>query len=91
MSQSECRRIAESTIKDGYEILKECDSSRSDEEIVRKISREFYPFGEREMHPYKMWLKCIEELRRRLGISRKPKPTNPNQPDLWGAAREDQQ
>ncbi len=27
----------------------------------RKALREFFPFGERKNHPYKIWLKCVKE------------------------------
>lgn len=33
---------------------------------VMKIVEDSYPFGERRMHPYKVWLREIKELRRTL-------------------------
>lgn len=33
------------------------------EGIVKLVSRNHYPFGERAMHPYKQWLKAMKWLR----------------------------
>ena len=53
------------------------------EKDVRRAIRQAYPFGERAMHPYKIWL---DEVQRQLG-TKKPKHTcpenNPNQLSLF--------
>lgn len=33
-------------------------------EIMKIISREYYPFGERAYFPYKAWLKAIRDYKR---------------------------
>jgi hypothetical protein len=47
----------------------------SDLKALRKALRDAYPFGQREMHPYKIW--CDEVRRQTNGrLSRRgPKPT----------------
>ncbi len=42
---------------------------RDDEKKLRSALREAYPFGERAMHPYKIW---CDEVRRQIG---EPSPT----------------
>ena len=42
---------------------------------LRKHVHSFYPFGERAMHPYKIWL---DEVKRQL-----PKPTTDDLADYW--------
>jgi hypothetical protein len=33
------------------------------DEVLDVVNREHYPFGERAMHPYKMWLKAMRDYR----------------------------
>jgi len=40
-----------------------------DTKALRKALRDAYPFGEREMWPYKVWL---DEIHRQLGTKKKP-------------------
>lgn len=35
-----------------------------DEKAIRKALRDAYPFGERRMHPYKIWLSEIKRQRK---------------------------
>lgn len=44
------------------EVLEECKDA--DEATKRRRLREAYPFGERSMHPYKIW---CDEVNRALG------------------------
>ena len=88
MKQGYWREQSEVAIRAGYTAIKECEPKLSNEQIIKKISRDWYPFGQREMHPYKMWLKCIAEFRAELGLPGKPKPEDPNQPALWDAKKE---
>ena len=36
------------------------------DEIFRHISRDYYPFGERSMWPYKAWLNAIKKCKAEL-------------------------
>lgn len=53
------------------------------DEQVKKALREAYPFGQREHHPYKIWLDeiQIQTGKRRFGIKR-VKP-NPDQKEIF--------
>jgi len=57
--------------------------ARGDE--LRAILKPLYPFGPREMHPYKMWLK---EVKLACGASRK-KNLNSLKGKSWLDCRED--
>lgn len=43
------------------------ETGGDDLKLVRKALREAYPFGERAMHPYKVW---CSEVNRQLGTQR---------------------
>jgi hypothetical protein len=43
-------------------------TSGQDEAAIRKALRDAYPFGQREHHPYKIWL---DEIRRQRGTAAK--------------------
>jgi len=47
--------------------------------VVRKALREAYPWGQRSLHPYKIW---CSEVRRQLGIDPDP-ASDPNQLQLF--------
>lgn len=49
------------------ETLADCRAKGLDERATRKALRDAYPFGERAMHPYKIWL---DELARQTGKKR---------------------
>jgi hypothetical protein len=49
-------------------VLKE--AAGQDEKTIKKALHDAYPFGERAMHPYKIW---CDEVRRQRGI--RPLPT----------------
>ena len=60
------------------------------EKMIRKALREAYPFGEREYHPYKIWL---DEIRLQRGLKptslRKSKTVlpNPDQQEMFGSVK----
>jgi hypothetical protein len=45
-----------------YEVLKE--NKGKDEKTIKKALRDAYPFGERNDHPYKIWL---DEIKKQTG------------------------
>lgn len=57
------------------------DNKGKDLKEVRKALFHAYPFGERQYHPYKIWL---DECARQLGTKKKSKagPPDPNQMSL---------
>lgn len=62
------------------EVLKETEGQ--DEKVIRKALKEAYPFGPREMHPYRIW---NDEIKRQRGTreplgTRHPKPPPPPDP-----------
>lgn len=56
---------------------------------LRRALREAYPWGERRLHPYKIW---CDEIRRQLAVGsgarhcRRPEPVAPGQIDLFSTA-----
>ena len=40
-----------------------CQTCEDVEALFRRISKEFYPFGERKMWPYKQWCKALHEFK----------------------------
>jgi hypothetical protein len=61
-------------IQRAYNIARE--EGKTGDEIVKAIDAA-YPFGERAMHPYKMWLKVRRRILSKLGLyqAKKPKAT----------------
>ena len=59
------------------------DNAGADEKTIRKALRDAYPFGQREMHPYKIWLDEIKVQRKQRIFGKKPKPENKNQGKLF--------
>lgn len=59
------------------------DTRGQDETAVKKALRDAYPFGQRECHPYKIWLDeiQIQTGKRRFGV-KKEKP-NPDQTEIF--------
>lgn len=58
------------------------DNEDKDEKTIRKAISEAYPFGQRAMHPYKIWL---DEIKIQLGKKRrKPVFNDPTQINLFG-------
>lgn len=51
---------------------------RDDEQALRRALREAYPFGERRMHPYRIW--CDEVRRQLAGFQHRRSPQSPVSP-----------
>jgi hypothetical protein len=58
------------------------DNLGKDEKEIKKALFDAYPFGERAMHPYKIWL---DEIKRQTGkkIKKEKIEVNPNQTELF--------
>ena len=63
------------------EVLKETEGKQEKE--IRKALKDAYPFGQRAMHPYKVWL---DEIKRQRGLKPSVKSTetkDANQTNLF--------
>ncbi len=64
------------------------ETKGKDEKEIRKALKEAYPFGEREYHPYKIWLdevasqRGLKKKRNHFGRKKKVAP-DPNQKALF--------
>jgi hypothetical protein len=65
------------------------ENKGKDLKVIRKALHNAYPFGEREYHPYKIWLdECAKQLGTKkrthwhLGRKKKVEPPDPNQMNL---------
>lgn len=47
------------------------------DELFKRISREYYPFGERSMWPYKAWLSAIQKCKAEYREMMFPQPQEP--------------
>ena len=60
------------------------DNKGNSDKEIRKSLRDAYPFGERAMHPYKIW---CDEIKRQRGqkptLGKKLIAKNPNQTNLF--------
>lgn len=59
------------------------ENQGKDEKEIRKALHDVYPFGERRMHPYKIW---CDEINVQLGkrtLGRRPVEADPNQLELF--------
>lgn len=65
------RRSAEITISDAYH--RAVREGKTGQEIVKAID-DAYPFGERAMHPYKMWLDARRRILGKLGLYKGKRP-----------------
>ena len=90
MSKSSWRKRSNIVI---WEVLKEFDITfntncsyltEAQKKAIIKAVREAYPFGKRELHPYKIWCSAVNEILGGLGIKRltiskirKPTKTKP--------------
>ena len=54
-----------------------------DEAVIRKALREAYPWGQRAMHPYKIWLDEIKVQRKQRTFGHRPDIQNPDQTNLF--------
>lgn len=60
------------------------ENKGKDEKEIRKALFLVYPFGERKMHPYKIWL---SECNRQLKKPKKSLPVDPGQISLFEEAQ----
>jgi hypothetical protein len=60
--------IARRHVDEAYREIKAEHPDMPDEQIMRKVSKEHYPFGERELWPYKAWLRAVKNYRQALGV-----------------------
>ena len=67
------------------------DTKGQDEKVIRQALRDAYPFGERAMHPYKIWL---DEIRVQRGLKKKKSNKSndifldPRQEEMFGDSDE---
>lgn len=54
-----------------------------DEKAIRGALRDAYPFGQRSLHPYKIWLDEIKIQRKKRTFGRRPDRQNPQQTNLF--------
>ena len=64
-----------------HRVLQE-NKGKEDKEI-RKALREAYPWGERSMHPYKIWLSEIQIQTGQRRFGQQPDKQNPDQATLF--------
>lgn len=62
------------------EVLQETKGNTETE--IKKALRKAYPFGQRSLHPYKIWLDEIK-IQRGLKHSKTKHEINPNQTELF--------
>lgn len=63
------------------QVLKE--TKGQDEKAIRKALKDAYPFGERQYHPYKIWLDEIKVQRGKRKFGHKPTPIPKNQTTIF--------
>lgn len=54
-----------------------------DEVVIRAALREAYPFGQKQYHPYKIWLDEIKVQRKKRRFGHRPDLQNPDQVSLF--------
>jgi hypothetical protein len=59
------------------------ETKGQDEKTIRKALTDAYPFGERAMHPYKIWLDEIKVQRKKRTFGVRPDIQNPDQKELF--------
>ena len=54
------------------------ETKGQDEKAIRKALREAYPWGERSMHPYKIWISeiAVQLGKKRFGVKATKKDEN---------------
>lgn len=57
---------AREAVHAGYTELKAANPDVDDLTLMRRVSREFYPFYERANWPYQAWLKAVKDYRQKL-------------------------
>ena len=56
-----------------------------DEKEIRKALHDAYPFGERRMHPYKIWCSEVNIQLGKRKLGKPVKEVDPNQIDMFQA------
>ena len=59
------------------------DTKGQDEKVIRAALKDAYPFGERQYHPYKIWLDEIKVQRGKRKFGHRPKPIPENQTTIF--------
>jgi hypothetical protein len=59
------------------------ETKGQDEKVVGKVLKEAYPWGERSMHPYKIWLSEIAIQLKKKRFGHRPDKQNPDQTSLF--------
>jgi hypothetical protein len=59
------------------------ETKGQDEKAIRKALREAYPWGERSMHPYKIWISEIAVQLGKRTFGHQPDKQNPDQTSLF--------
>lgn len=72
------RDVASPVIAGVLQKTKGCEES-----IIKKALYDAYPFGERQYHPYKIWLDEIRVQRGKRKFNFKQQPIDPNQNKLF--------
>lgn len=57
------KQISFEVIAEAFEEIRKEKPELSAAEIMKVISRDHYPFGERDCFPYKAWLKAIRDYK----------------------------
>jgi len=63
------------------QVLKETQG-QTEKEIIKAL-KEAYPWGQRSLHPYKIWLDEIKVQRGFKRFGKKPEEPDPNQTELF--------
>lgn len=77
MKEKSWGQHAREAVHEGYTELKAQYPDLDDAAIMRKVSREYYPWGSRENWPYQAWLKAVKGYRQKLVA---PTPAEKNTP-----------
>lgn len=83
MSKQTWRSRAREVIDEAYPEYRKHFPTLTDDEIMKKISREMYPWGRRENFAYKAWNNAIRDKRRAIGLD-KPKGFTLSEMPLFG-------
>jgi len=82
------RQISAECIAEAYQEIRTAQPDLEPAQILQIISRDHYPFGERECYPYKAWLLAIKDYKVSLGlIQGKTKHGEPIETPLFEAIK----
>ena len=63
------RQLAAKCIHEAFTSIKAAQPDVADAEILKMVSRNYYPWGSRENYVYKAWLLAIKDYRVKLGVT----------------------